>query len=212
MMVRRAETASFVGGGYVFPGGTVDASDRSPLAREVVRGVASSEMLPWVAAALRETFEEAGLLIAAETTPGLEMRGLRGLALYEALAAGGVSLEGGRLTYLSNWVGPSAAPHRFDTRFFVTEVEADDVSADGVEVTEAVWVPPATALEAAGRGDWPMIFPTVRHLELLSRFREPRQVIAYARSHEVSRVEPRVVTSAKGGFGLTFPDEEQQST
>lgn len=207
-MVRRASSASFVAGGFVFPGGAVDACDRTELAAEVVVG-ASSALLPFVAAALRETFEETGMLVTVEPADvvGSELRGLRGEELYRSLAGAGVHLDGGRLALLSRWVGPPMLTRRFDTRFFVAEVDATQVRPDGVEVTEAVWVEPAEALIKADSGDWSMIFPTRKHLELLARFEHPSEAVSHAANRRVVAIEPTAETLPDGGVRLRLPPE-----
>ncbi|MFQ5968602.1 MAG: NUDIX domain-containing protein [Acidimicrobiia bacterium] len=208
LMVRRAADASFVAGGFVFPGGALEDCDRSPLASGLVEGVSSAEMLPWVAAALREAFEETGLLMSVEPagSAASALRPLRGWDFYQALAAESMCLDGGSVAYLSNWVGPPTVARRFDTRFFVTEVSAPDLTPDGAEVTEALWVEPEVALRRGDDGTWSMLFPTRSHLELLSRFKRPAEVVDYARSRPVVPIEP--TRGPNGGVRLPIDDEQ----
>jgi 8-oxo-dGTP pyrophosphatase MutT (NUDIX family) len=212
LMVRRSESSSFVGGGYVFPGGGIEDVDRSGGAAEVVVGAPSDEMRPWMAAALRETFEETGLLLTREMPTSAQAQmvgGRRGHRFYEALGRAGLELDAARLAYVSNWLGPRAAPRRFDTRFFVTEVPRDaNPRPDGVEVTETVWVTPTVALERAEEGSWSMIVPTRKHLELLSRFTTPAAAVRYARrTPPAQRVEPRVVVLPDGAYDVLLPGD-----
>lgn len=203
LMVRRATSSVFVGGAHVFPGGAVDAIDRSAAARRVVTGVDDPEMVPWVAAALRETAEEAGVLVA--THPAPDLAGVHGADLYERLAERGVGLDGGRLAYLSNWVTPEGQPRRFDTRFFVAAARPDSPSPrpDGHEVTEAHWISPTEALARSARGEWLMIPPTVETLRLLARFDSPAAVVEHARTQEqVPRFEPRMIVRADGSMAV----------
>lgn len=192
-MVRRSGGSVFVGGAHVFPGGAVEEIDRSELAHRAVAGVEDEDLFPWVAAAVREAAEEAGVVVAGTPATGLE--GLHGPAFYRALVDRNLTLDGGRLVHLWTWVTPPGQPRRFDTRFFVVTVDvATTLRADGREVTEAVWVTPRQALQRAGAGEWLMIPPTLETLKLLDRFDHPSQVVAYATSQEVvPRIEPRLL-------------------
>jgi 8-oxo-dGTP pyrophosphatase MutT (NUDIX family) len=207
LMVRRSRASSFVGGAYVFPGGAVDDDDRSDLARRAVAGVDDPEMFPWAAAALREAAEEAGVLVMADPDPAL--RDLHGSDLYRGLVAAGSALDGGRLAYLSNWVTPAGEPRRFDTRFFLAEVDAGtEAQADEHEVTEATWIAPAQALERAKQRDWFMIPPTVLTLRTLARFETPGEAIAFAGSQDtVPRIEPKLVVGQDGSIQILMPGQ-----
>ena len=112
LMVRRASASAFVGGAFVFPGGAIDDEDRGDLARRAVSGVEDDELFPWAAAALRETAEESGVLVVDAPEPDPLLVGLHGVHLYRALIAQGLTLDGGRLAYLSNWVTPAGEPRR----------------------------------------------------------------------------------------------------
>ncbi len=205
-MVRRSGRAAFVGGAHVFPGGAVDAIDRSALARRAVGGVEDDGMFPWVAAALRETAEEAGVLIADEPVAGVE--GLHGSAFYRALVDRSVSLDGRRLAHLWTWVTPAGQPRRFDTRFFVASVDpATSLRPDGREVTEAVWVAPALALRRAGSGEWMMIPPTLETLRLLGKFEHPGDAVSFAADQTAApRIEPRILVRP-GSSVIVFPGD-----
>jgi len=205
LVVRRAAASAFVGGAYVFPGGALDDVDRSDSARRAVDGVEDPEMVPWAAAALRETAEEAGVLVMTDPDPGL--LGVHGADLYASLVASGSFLDGGRLAYLSNWVTPESEPRRFDTRFFLAEVPAGtDARPDKHEITEATWVGPEAALDRARAGDWFMLPPTILTLRTLTRFGHPGEAVQFARSQErVPRIEPQLVTAADGSLQILIP-------
>lgn len=207
LMVRRSSASVFVGGAFVFPGGAIDEVDRSDLARQAVSGVDDPEMFPWVAAALREAAEESGVLVMPYPDPAL--LGLHGSILYGALAAAGVTLDGGRLAYLSNWVTPAGETRRFDTRFFLAEVPAGtSARADEHEVTEATWVTPAGALERARQRDWFMLPPTVLTLRTLARFPTPGEAVSFALSQEqVPRIEPKLVVGEGGAIKILMPGQ-----
>ena len=206
-MVRRASGSAFVGGAYVFPGGAVDDEDRSDLARHAVSGIEDPEMLPWAAAALREAAEEAGVLVMS--TPDPDLLDLHGADFYEALVAADRTLEGGRLAYLSNWVTPAGEPRRFDTRFFLAEVDpGTNARPDGHEVTETTWITPVGALERAREGEWFMIPPTILTLRTLARFETPGEAVAFAGSQDqVPRIEPKLVVGENGSIRILMPGQ-----
>lgn len=203
LMVRRAERSEFMGGAYVFPGGSVDEIDDSVLARRAVRWAGDPAEAPWRAAALRELVEEAGVVLGEGTVP----IGVNGEAVYRSVLDSGFCLDADRLAYLSNWVTPAGLPKRFDTRFFVASVPpGTKAQADATEVFDSVWVTPAQALERAA--EWNVPFPTRRHLELLDGFEAPEAVMAFARGlEEVPRVEPRVAVSDNGLVRVLLPGD-----
>jgi 8-oxo-dGTP pyrophosphatase MutT (NUDIX family) len=190
LMVHRG-AAPFAPRMYVFPGGKVDDGDRGDAARTVMTGARSPELVPWMGAALRETFEEAGVLARSPAPSDEIIAALRGLSpgeFWEALAARAEAIDVSGVGYLSNWVTPDISPLRFDTRFFVTIVPAGTTATpDAEEVLDAVWVSPPEALRRQREGSWPMIFPTVKHLELLAGWDDPNSIV---RSHQLSEVSP----------------------
>ncbi len=210
LMVRRAAASAFVGGAYVFPGGAVEEVDRGPLAAAAVSGAPAPEMVPWLAAAFRETAEEAGVLVAVPApSPALAERlaDANGSELYRSLAEAGLAFDAGRIGYLSNWLTPASQPRRFDTRFFAAVVPpGTQARPDGGEITEVVWAHPADALGRAQRGEWPIVFPTLKHLELLAGFSQPEEVVERYRRSIVEQVEPRL-TLRDGRLHVLLPGE-----
>jgi 8-oxo-dGTP pyrophosphatase MutT (NUDIX family) len=154
LMVQRPETAEFMGGAWVFPGGAVDDIDND---RE--------GLWPLQAAALRELVEETGIWLSNDGEQVTEKRP-RGAAVFESAP---VPLDGERLRFFANWITPAPLPIRFDTRFFLTEVSRRvEALVDGKELVDAAWLDPAAALERGETGDWLIAFPTGRVLELLA--------------------------------------------
>ena len=191
-MVRRASASAFVGGAYVFPGGALDDADRSELARRLF-GVGAAS--PWWSAAVRETAEEAGVVVPTGQPRSVIPDGTKGIGLLESLEAGGYRFDASRFAYLSNWVTPRGQPRRFDTRFFVTDAPGNlEAAPDASEVTEAVWVTPRDALVHRKERRWAMVPPTVATLRLLAEYEDPTAVLAFAAGQaSVPRVEPRIV-------------------
>ena len=205
-MVKRAVDAVFVGGAHVFPGGGVDAADRSGPA-----AAACSDYDPWKAAALREVLEEAGVaLTSPQAGPEAidRWRRQRGTAVFESVHDDGFRFDGSRLHLISNWVTPPGPPRRFDTRFYLASVDsATEAVADGVEVTDPEWVTPARALRLADDGAWQIILPTRHHLELLARFEEPAAAVAFAAGRRVARIEPTMGRDEQGRLEVRVPGD-----
>jgi 8-oxo-dGTP pyrophosphatase MutT (NUDIX family) len=229
-MLRRHVDSDFVGGAYVFPGGKVDDSDGSPRAEEAcvgrtdadaseLLGVVEGGLAFWVAA-LRECFEEAGVLLAYPEGEGpggalvdaanpemherlrlcrAEVNGGRQTFL-DACRAEGLRLAVDRVHYFSHWITPELAPKRYDTRFFVTALPAGQVPVhDDHETTDTVWVRPAEALERARRREFDLIFPTMKNLEAITRFATSAELLGAAAAVErVPTVLPRVVSDERG--------------
>lgn len=234
LMVRRNLRSDFVGGAYVFPGGAVDAADAGPEVTACCAGrsdaeasaileVPSGGLAYWVAA-LRECFEEAGLLLAYPAA-GTARGGDTASALL-SLAGGAegrfdrhrrevnagrrrfvdVCLEEGlrlaldRVHYFAHWITPEGAPRRYDTRFFVAAAPAGQVAAhDAAETIAARWIRPADALAAHREGEIELIFPTIRNLQAIGRFTTTGELLAAAAAaSRVAAVLPRVVVDGRG--------------
>ena len=199
LMMRRGSGVSFMGGMWVFPGGRVDAADAAAAAHgRLLRpeGAAGRDRLQTLegeplpveqeqalrVAACRETFEEAGVLLArdaqgrscrAERVTRLQT--LRGAVTGEAAAfvamleREDLYLDAHRLVYWSHWITPSLEPKRFDTRFFAIALPTgQEVSADLSELTHHAWIRPALAPEAIDRGEIRVVPPTLLTLEDLA--------------------------------------------
>lgn len=205
LLVRRSRSAGFVPGAYVFPGGRVDPADASPrlLARVRSGDVAHVEerlapsrgverpMAYWLAA-VRETFEETGILLAENDSGPMptaaendELDAIRRelmarkLTMAEALERLDARIGLSRVVYLARWVTPEAEPRRYDTRFFAAWVSAGTKAViDTREMTDAVWLSPGEALRRQADGELPMVFPTVHTLESLAAGRSVKTRLA----------------------------------
>ena len=169
--------------------------------------------LAFWAAALRETFEETGVLLEPDPRrcrsiplgPESEEGRLRedlhqGRTSFRAvLEALGATLGGKRVVYAGHWVTPVQEGYRYDTRFFAAEVPADcPVFPDGVELVEALWVTPAEASVLNRAGELPMVFPTIRTLQALEPFESPREALEALGRREFPRLLPRVEETEEG--------------
>jgi 8-oxo-dGTP pyrophosphatase MutT (NUDIX family) len=239
LMMRRGAGLSFMGGMWVFPGGRVDAADASAAAhgRLLPPGNAAAhdrlqtiegEPLPVEQeqalriAACRETFEEAGVLLASdarghcctvERVAGLQP--MRGPVAGEAAAFAAMLeredlyLDADRLVYWSHWITPSIEPKRFDTRFFAIALPAgQEVSADQSELTHHAWIRPARAPEAIERGEIRVVPPTLLTLEDLAESHALHGSLAAMLVAERGRaappVMPRIDVSA-GAIRVVMP-------
>ncbi|TML65349.1 MAG: NUDIX hydrolase [Actinobacteria bacterium] len=225
-MLRRTLNADFVGGAYVFPGGAVDDADRhsdlEPVCEgrtdaeaSALLGVASGGLAYWVAA-IRECFEEAGVLLAHRddgeivhlTDPDVAERFARHRTavhsgerrLVEVCREEGLRLAVGTMHYFSHWITPEGAPRRYDTRFFVTAAPAEQTPLhDDRETIANLWTRPADALERYRGGDFDLVFPTFKSLETISRFDRAADLLDAARAAgQPPLVQPRVVLDERG--------------
>jgi 8-oxo-dGTP pyrophosphatase MutT (NUDIX family) len=226
LLLRRAEHAGFVPGAYVFPGGRVDRSDADKLLLARLDGLDAEEAarrldLAWsdppavayYVAALREAFEETGILVArdeegiapatAREDPTVDalrdhLMGRRA-RFHEVLDRLGCRLDGGAVEYVAHWITPEAEPRRFDTRFFAARVRAGaHPVVDPREMVEAVWITPSAALHRHREGSLPMVFPTIRTLEDLSAFPSVDTALPGLRGRRIAPILPRLVLTPTG--------------
>jgi 8-oxo-dGTP pyrophosphatase MutT (NUDIX family) len=124
---------------------------------------------------------------------------LRAAAVRELTEEAGIALRSpGELVPFSRWITPPQVKIRFDTWFFLASLpDGAQPQPDGGEVVDARWYRPADALAAYGEGELLLVFPTIKHLEQLSRFRSSDELLGYARSREIVPVQPRVVLSGE---------------
>jgi glyoxylase-like metal-dependent hydrolase (beta-lactamase superfamily II)/8-oxo-dGTP pyrophosphatase MutT (NUDIX family) len=221
LMLRRAERdGDLRSGAAVFPGGVLDPRDRAAhrccigdddAAWSARLGLAEGG-LDYAVAALREAFEEVGLLLAdrdfdrAAAQPWRDRLQQGTAAAHELCDALGVAFDLRELHYWSHWLTPPGVPKRFDTRFFVTRAPADQQAvADYGEAVELMWLTPAAAL-AAERG-LKLLPVTRRTLLELQRFADVEAALAHAAAaREVPLVMPRRAASATGQR-IVLPDE-----
>ena len=176
LMTRRSMTASFAPGAYVFPGGGVDAADAlaHPQARR--RATQSDLHLTQAIAAIRESFEELGILLARKADGALvgqaDIARLDRKAPFTAQCASlSLTLMADEVFVLAHWVTDRDLPRRFDVPFLVARMPENQTPvADESEQFEPVWVRPADALARHEAGSFFIIFPTIRTLERLQHF------------------------------------------
>jgi 8-oxo-dGTP pyrophosphatase MutT (NUDIX family) len=220
-MVVRHHQIEFASGALVFPGGKVDDEDASPDWDRLTALPPDGLDRAFAIAALRETFEEAGILIAR--TPGARTlitaalarrivaahRGSRPTPLFiDVIRGAKLELATDLLVRFAHWITPIGLPKRYDTHFFIVAAPVDQTGAhDGFESVEGYWVTPALALEEAKDGKR-TILPVTR-LNLLRLARSPTvlDAVAQARASTIVTVVPRIERHHDGSRTLQIPIE-----
>ncbi|MBK0394381.1 MBL fold metallo-hydrolase [Ramlibacter algicola] len=176
LMTRRSPTASFAPGAYVFPGGGIDALDADSHAIASRRPTQDDLRLTQAIAAIRESFEELGVLLARHAdgryADAADIAALDRHGPFAAQCkARGLTLAADQVFVLAHWITDRDLPRRFDVPFLVARMPEDqEPVADEAEQFEPLWIRPATALERYKARDFFMIFPTIRTLERLQKF------------------------------------------
>ena len=202
LMTRRSMTASFAPGAYVFPGGGIDAADALAHSQSLRRASQSDLHLTQAIAAIRESFEELGVLLARHTdgrTASTEdIAALDRSAPFAAqCAARGLTLMGDQVFVLAHWITDRDLPRRFDVPFLVARMpEGQTPVADEAEQFEPVWISPAQALAQHAAGSFFIIFPTIRTLERLQAFATVDAVLSACAVND----EPLWTSCPRGGF------------
>ena len=184
LMTRRSMTASFAPGAYVFPGGGIDAADAAAHPHAARRATQSDLHLTQAIAAIRESFEELGVLLARHADGShastADIAALDRKAPFAAqCAARGLTLAADNVYVLAHWITDRDLPRRFDVPFLVARMPAGQTPvADEAEQFEPVWVRPADALARHEAGGFFIIFPTIRTLERLQAFATVDDVLA----------------------------------
>ncbi|WP_374576229.1 NUDIX domain-containing protein [Phenylobacterium sp.] len=217
LMVERHHQIDFASGALVFPGGKWHAGDHDPAWLEHVIGGDDfdSDQRALRIAAIREVFEEAGVLLArkdgamisGEAAP-MDVRAAvdRGeMAFLDVVRGLGAKLDLDSLTIFARWITPAIMPKRFDTWFYMAKAPADQLAAcDGRETVDATWIAPAEALRKAETGERKIIFPTRMNLQLLAEASDAGDAIARAKARPLVTVEPKVEDRPDGKV-LTLP-------
>jgi glyoxylase-like metal-dependent hydrolase (beta-lactamase superfamily II)/8-oxo-dGTP pyrophosphatase MutT (NUDIX family) len=189
LMTRRSDSASFAPGAYVFPGGRIDEGDRAAHRIAARRPTQGEVQLTQAVAAVRESFEELGVLLArhedgrpvsAEELAAMDRStAISAVALADQCAARGLRLATDEVFTFAHWITDRDLPKRFDVPFLVARMpEGQAPTADEAEQFEPCWVRPADALARHRAGGFRMIFPTVRTLERLAAYDSVDAVLA----------------------------------
>ena len=222
LMIQRHSKSKFAAGDYVFAGGKVEADDIPGDVERFVRGLSpeqasarlGGDLAPlkalayWVGA-IREAFEEVGMLLAYDREGRLvrftpDNRGRfeayraacqsENPAFFSMLRAEDLTLATDRLTYFAHWITPEEQPLRFDTRFFAAVAPPQDPVVDGHEIVALRWLTPPEAMDAFRRKDITLRLPTIKNLELVqSGGTRSDEILGSLRGREVPTIRPRVL-------------------
>ena len=236
-MLQRTLNAAFAGGMYVFPGGRVDELDGIEELEQLCDGlddkhasgllqIPSGGLAYWVAA-IRECFEEAGVLLARNSQtkqlvafdePAIIQRFDEArlkihdssLSVIDLCRSENLSLVTESIHYVSHWITPVGEARRFDTRFFVARApESQEPLHDSQETIASLWVQPQDALDKLARGELAMFPPTSENLKFLANFKTTAEVLAAAKkvSNPVA-ILPRLRTNSDGKvIGVLMPGD-----
>lgn len=241
-MLQRTLSAAFARGQYVFPGGRVDdtdhAADFEPICDGLDDATASARLglasggLAWLVAAIRECFEEAGVLLARPAhdpdvvrfdDPGVAARfnaerhavHAGGRSLVDVCAEEGLQLLTDRLHFVAHWVTPLGERRRFDTRFLVAEApSSQEPLHDDNETIASIWVGPKDALAMWQAGQLQMFPPTVACLRFLAEHATVAEAIAASAAIGIPPlIEPRLVLGDdERVLGVRVPGDELYDT
>lgn len=213
LLVRRHAKSAFMPGAYVFPGGAVETADYTRQAERICHGLSFEQAqdiiagtsppekaLGFFVAAIRETFEEAGILLAYRDIPDViafsedekarfarYRRQVRNDPFFFAtiIEREGLNLATENLFYFAHWITPEVSPIRFDARFFVAAAPSkQEVLCDAVETTDHVWISPQKALKKQGV-DFCIPPPTLSSITVLAQFSSVAEVIASAKDKDI---------------------------
>jgi 8-oxo-dGTP pyrophosphatase MutT (NUDIX family) len=230
-LLRRTATMAFAAGFFVFPGGSVDVRDEDfaddawvgPRPAEWAELLACDEprARSLVCAAVRETFEESGVMLAGSSVDSVvadtsgddwEADRLalldRSLSLSEMLRRRGLVLRADLLRVWAHWITPEVEPKRFDTRFFVAAMPDGQLTREvGGEADRVAWLGPSEALAAQSRGELAMLPPTLAALTGLASFASVTDVMAAAQQREVVPVLPKLILDSDDRIRFLLPDD-----
>lgn len=231
-LLRRTRTMAFAAGMYVFPGGSVDPRDEAladdhwagppPAAWAGLLSADEALTKALVCAAVRETFEESGVLLAgagpddvvADTT-GDEWESDRvalvdrSLSFAAMLDRRGLVLRADLLRPWAHWITPEFEPKRYDTRFFVAALPAGQRTRDvGGEADKVAWVRPREALDAADKGEMGMLPPTAFTLSEVASYDDVAAVLAAGSARDIKPVLPKLVVGDDEEARLLLPHDE----
>jgi 8-oxo-dGTP pyrophosphatase MutT (NUDIX family) len=213
-MVVRHHQIDFASGALVFPGGKVDKQDRDErvISRLSAYPKAETDQGTLRAAAIREAFEESGILLArrkggsavvgdSDLDRWREGLNKHTLTLGDLLVEGNLELACDDLAHFSHWITPEFMPKRFDTHFYLARVPADQIAAhDGHENVDSVWITPQQVIEDAREKRRTVIFPTLSNVVRLAQYKTVAQAFEGALNSTIVPIKPWMETRADGKY------------
>jgi len=213
-LVKRTRTVAFMAGAHVYPGGRVDEADHHTPAKggaHAKAAIGTSTAHGLAVAAVRELFEESGILLADGVIPdGVRdaiNNGTVGFA--EVCQAHGVEPDLDQIAPWAHWITPEAEPRRYDTWFFVAAVPRDtDARHDDGETVDSAWLRPEDALQACRDGTIFLAPPTWTTLEELIPFATVAEVLAATRTRTILPIQP-ILRSDAGQIIIVLPGDPE---
>ena len=234
LMLKRTTQVTFAKGMHVFPGGGLDRQDQEAEIAALCAGLddaRASHLLGiergglayWIAA-VRECFEEAGLVLGYQPDQNLfsfdqteadRLAALRAdfthnkLSFVEILKQLQLRVATDQIHYFSHWVTKAGQPRRYDTRFFVARAPAQQIPMqDNAETVAHLWVSPQAALEMGKVGELNLMFPTIKTLEALARFHRVEELLAHAKTpRQILAMNPKGALDRDGQSHLLIPGD-----
>jgi 8-oxo-dGTP pyrophosphatase MutT (NUDIX family) len=233
LLMQRHHKSKFAAGDFVFPGGKLEVDDNpedavrwcagldlAGAARTLGLEAAPATALAYWIGAIRETFEESGVLLATTGDGGpVRLPPVRIAEYRRAIQADNrafwtmiedekLRLATDRLVYFAHWITPDDQPLRFDTRFFATAMpEGQDAVGDDHEMISLRWLAPREALDAQQRGEISLRNPTVKNLVLFEGAASAADALARLRGREVVTIRPRVIIDEHGTRRVLNPGD-----
>lgn len=219
LLIQRHRESKFAAGAFVFPGGKIEPhdapDDASACCARLDPAVAARQLglahdpraaLAYWVGAIREAFEEVGVLLAygpdhgpvslAQSRFGEYRRACQRdhRAFWQMVRHEQLTLATDRLTYFAHWITPEEQPVRFDTRFFAAEMPAGQgAQADEHEIVAVRWLTPALALQAQRRGEISLRVPTIKNLLLFEGARSVKEALGRLEGLRVEPIRPRLI-------------------
>ena len=232
-MLRRNPRSVFGPGAFVFPGGAIDPADSDDAATTRVLGLDDREAsarlgLPsgglrvWIGA-LREAFEEAGILLAsrdadrggdpadaaADLAAARVALNAAALSFADVLSQRGLVLDVGEVFLFAHWLTPEGAPRRYDTWFLLAPApRGQEGSHDDAELVHSEWVRPSDALARYASGDLDLIFPTLRTLRVLASFPTAAALLDEVRTANAASDRPPLVVADASGCHIALGSDD----
>ena len=236
LMVKRSKRPPF-GNLYVFPGGKIDESDKdlnitnfcnglNDEQASIKLGVDEGGLSYWVAC-VRECFEEVGILLAIKNNgEELDLNGAdkykfdnyrrmlleNKISLLEICKKENLSLNLNNIEPFSHWITPEIEIKRFDTRFFIAYIPANQTERhDGNELTDSVWISPNKALDRSLNGEMPMIMPTISNLQQCLEFDSGQKLLEHQSkltNDDIPSILPKFFKNEGKWVGLLPGDED----
>ena len=213
-MVVRHHQIDFASGALVFPGGKVDKQDRDErvISRLSAYPKAETDQGTLRAAAIREAFEESGILLArrkggsavvgdSDLDRWREGLNKHTLTLGDLLVEGNLELACDDLAHFSHWITPEFMPKRFDTHFYLARVPADQIAGhDGHENVDSVWIRPKQVIEDAANKTRTVIFPTLSNVVRLAQYDSVEEAFAGTLRSTIVPIRPWMETRPDGRY------------